>query len=427
MSVDPSVENDQSSPPAIDFDHYSTEYRDDWPAICDSNLSTCPVAHSNNYGGFWVVSDYASVTRVIRDDATFTSTHNMEDPDDPRQGIVIPPNPMLQVPMEFDPPIYNVYRRVLNPYFSPTAAREGEPFVRQAVDAFLDRVCAAGRADLIRDLGNPVPALATMRLVGLPLDEWERYAEPMHGIVSFPAGGPEYQRCMGVLKELGGALGALVPALREQPGEGLLSGLAKAEVNGEPLPDEEIVLIALLVMQGGVDTTTALFANALWWLEEHPDQRQRLIDQPALMEHATEEFLRVFTPVAGLARTATKDVHLGGQHLREGDRVFMSFAAANRDPVIFTDPAEVQLDRFPNPHTSFGLGIHRCIGSNLARSWFQTMLRGVLDRLPDYTIDRAAAQRNQSIGIINGFANLPATFSPSEPLGVKLPEQGRRR
>ncbi|HEV7897613.1 MAG TPA: cytochrome P450 [Planosporangium sp.] len=421
MSVDSPVDSSPTTPPRIEFDHYTPEYRDNWQEIVDANLSKCPVAHSATYGGFWVVSDYAGLSRVIRDDAAFTSTHNMDDPGDPRQGIVIPPNPMLQVPMEFDPPLYNVYRRMLNPYFSPTAARALEPFVRQATDAMLDRVCATGRMDFVLDLGNPVPALATMKLAGLPLDDWETYAEPMHGIVSHPAGGPEYLRCMAALQQLGGALGALVPRLRTDEADGLLSGLAKATVNGQPLPDGEIVLIALLVMQGGVDTTTALLSNTLCWLEEHPEHRQRLIDQPELMEHATEEFLRVFTPVPALARTATRDVALGGQQLREGDRVLMSFAAANRDPAVFDDPAEAKLDRFPNPHTSFGLGIHRCIGSNFARSWFQTMLRGVLDRMPDYTIDRTAAGRNHSIGIINGFLNLPATFTPSQPRGVALP------
>ncbi|WP_213455978.1 cytochrome P450 [Rhizomonospora bruguierae] len=403
------------------FDHYTTGYRDNWQRIADENLARCPVARSDAYGGFWVVSDHASLSRVIRDDETFTSTHNMADPSDPRQGIVIPPNPMLQVPMEFDPPIYNAYRRMLNPYFSPTAARAMEPFVRQAVDAFLDRACASGRIDFVRDLGNPVPALATMRLVGLPLDDWETYAEPMHGIVSFPAGGPEYLRCMAALQQLGGALGALVPRLRTERADGLLSGLCRATVDGKALPDGEVVLIALLVMQGGVDTTTALLANTLWWLDEHPAQREQLAGKPELLEHATEEFLRLFTPVPALARTATKDVTLGDQEIRAGDRVLMSFAAANRDPAVFEDPGTARLDRFPNPHTAFGLGIHRCIGSNFARSWFQLMLRGVLDRMPDHRIDRAAARRNESIGIINGFVDLPATFTPGEPRGVELP------
>jgi cytochrome P450 len=422
MSADPSVDIRRDHPLTVEFDHHTPEYRDNWPELCDANLAKCPVAHSDSHGGFWVISDYASLTRVSRDDAVFTSTHNLADPGDPRQGVTIPPGPTRQVPMELDPPSYNAYRRLLNPYFSPDAAEAAEPFVRQAVDAFLDRVCASGRIDFVRDLGNPVPTLAAMRLVGLPLADWQRYAEPLHGVVSYPSGGPEHRRCLDALRQLGGVLGALVPRSREEPAVGLLGGLARATVDGRPLPDDEVVLIALLVLQGGVDTTTALLANALWWLAEQPEQRQRLIDQPALMEHATEEFLRVFTPVPALARTATRDVQLAGQQLRDGDRVLMSFAAANRDPDVFPDPTEVKLDRFPNPHTSFGLGIHRCIGSNLARSWFQLMLRGILDRMPDYTIDRAAARRNESIGVVNGFVDLPATFTPSEPLGVALPE-----
>ncbi|PZM98131.1 MAG: cytochrome P450 [Actinobacteria bacterium] len=421
MAVDPSVAPEVATPPTIEFDHYSPEFRDNWRAIVDENLSKCPVAYSTTYGGFWLVSDYASLSRVIRDDATFTSTHNMEDPNDPRQGIVIPPNPMLQVPMEFDPPLYNQYRRMLNPHFSPTAAREMEPFVRQATHAMLDKVCATGRMDLVLDLGNPVPALATMKLVGLPLDDWETYAEPMHGIVSHPAGSPEYLRCIAALQQLGEVLAEMVPGLREKEADGLLSTLARATINGKKLPDEEIVLIALLVMQGGVDTTTALLANTLYWLDEHPEYRQRLIDNPELLDSATEEFLRYFTPVPALARTATKDVVVGGQQIRAGDRVLMCFSAANRDPEVFDNPDEVRLDRFPNPHTSFGLGIHRCIGSNYARSWFRTMLSAVLERMPDYTVDRNATRRNESIGIINGFVTLPATFTPSEPRGVELP------
>lgn len=115
-----------------------------------------------------------------------------------------------------------------------------------------------------------------------------------------------------------------------------------------------------------------------------------------------EEFLRVFPPAMGFARTATRDVTVGGQQLRTGDRVMMSFAAANRD-------------------TSFGLGIHRCIGLNYARSWFPLMVRRVLERMPDHSIDREATQQNESVGVINGFASMPATFTPSAPLGVPMP------
>lgn len=417
MAVDPSTHQRT----VIDFDQHTQEYRDNWQAISDANTASCPVAFSNNHGGFWLVSDYASLSRVIRDDATFTSTHNTEDPTDPRQGVAIPTTPILQAPLEYDPPMYNAYRRMLNPYFSPTATRAFEPFIRQLTDSLLDRVSASGRIDLVLDLGNPVPAIATMKLLGLPLDDWEAYAEPIHTMSSIPPTDPDYGRCIAAIQHMTGVMAGMLPRVREEPTDGLLSGLANATVNGAPLPDGEVVLIAMLVTQGGVDTTTALLSNALSWLDEHRDQRQRLIDEPALMEHATEEFLRVFAPVQGLARTVTEDVEVAGQKMRAGERVLLSFASANRDPKVFTNPGEILLDRFPNPHTSFGLGIHRCIGSHFARSWFRTMLQAVLTRMPDYAIDREATHRNHAIGYINGFVNMPATFTPSEPLGVQFP------
>jgi cytochrome P450 len=418
MSVDTS--EDAPRTPLVDFDHHTLNYRDNWPAISDTNLK-CPVAYTSAHGGFWLVSDHANVTRVSRDDATFSSAHNMADPSDPRQGIAIPPAPILSIPLELDPPVYNAYRRMLSPYFSPTVTKAGAPFVRQVVDAFLDRACASGRIDFVFDLANPVPAVNTMKLVGLPVENWHKYAGPMHRLSSVPPTDPEWARCMGAMQQLVGELTALVPRLREEPGDDLLSGLATADINGAPLSDDEVALIGLVVMQGGVDTTTALLANTLWWLDEHPEQRQRLIDEPGLMKHATEEFLRMFSPIQGLARTASRDVVLGGRQVREGDRLLLSFAAANRDATVFPDPSEVMLDRASNPHTSFGMGIHRCAGMHLARSWFQVMLQRVLDRMPDFQIDRAASRRYDNIGFVNGFVNMPATFTPSEPVGAPFP------
>ncbi|AVT28799.1 cytochrome P450 [Plantactinospora sp. BC1] len=421
MSVDQSTETGSDPFPRIDFDHHSPEYRANWRAISDEHLARCPVARTDAYGGFWVVSDHAGVSQVMRDDATFSSGRNSEDPSDPRQGIVIPPNPITQIPLELDPPEYNPYRRIMSPYFSPSAARDSLPFVEQATDALLDRVCASGRIDLVLDYGNPLPALATMKLIGLPLDDWQTYAEPMHRVAASPPSDPDFPRNVQIMGQLGGAIAAQVPKLREEPGEGLLSGLATATIDGKPLPVEEVVSAALLVIQGGVHTTTALFAHTMVWLADHPDHRAALLADPSLWEHATEEFLRVFPPAMGFARTATRDVVLGGQQIRAGDRVMMSFAAANRDPAVFPDPDEVRLDRSPNRHTSFGLGIHRCIGLNHARVWFPHLVRRVLDRMPDIAIDRDATRQNESVGVINGFVSMPATFTPHEPLGVTMP------
>ncbi|MEO3747576.1 cytochrome P450 [Plantactinospora sp. B5E13] len=422
MSVDQSIDADPATPPRIDFDHHSPEYRTNWRKISDELLTRCPVARTDAYGGFWVVSDHASLNQVMRDDATFSSGRNTADPSDPRQGIVIPPNPLPQIPLELDPPEYNAYRRILNPFFSPTAARASEPFAAQAVDALLDRVCAGGRMDLVLDLGNPMPALATMKLLGLPLDDWQTYAEPMHRLAACPPSDPDFAHNVQVVGQLGGAIAALLPRLRETPDESLLSALANGNIDGRALPDEEVVIIALLVIQGGVHTTTALFAHAMNWLAEHPEHRERLRVDPALWEHATEEFLRIFPPAMGFARTATRNAVVNGQQIREGDRVFMSFAAANRDPSVFTEPDEVRLDRTPNRHTSFGVGIHRCMGLQYARLWFRLMAQRLLERMPDYVIDQAGTRQNESVGIINGYVTMPSTFTPSAPLGVAMPD-----
>lgn len=419
MTADRS-DSDPDTPPIIEFDHYSPEYRDNWRAISDDLLSRCPVSRSTTYGGFLVMANHQHVSTVIRDDVTFSSVHSF-DADDPRDGVVIPPNPMPQLPIELDPPEYNAHRKLLNPFFSPTAARQWESFTQQATDACLDTAVESGRIDFVLDLANPVPALLTMKMMGLPMDGWRAYAEASHGVVANPAGSPEYLAAMNGLAQLGGSLAGELPRLRAEGADGVLGALLRAEVNGRALTDEELVSIAIMVTQGGVDTATSLVADTLYWLWEHPDQRRRLIADPELIVTATDEFLRYFSPVPALARTAVADTEIGGCPVASGDRVLMSFSAANRDPAMFADPGELDMDRDASRHLAFGQGIHRCIGQHIARMEFQVMLRSILARMPDYVIDADATHRNPSIGITNGFAVMPATFTPSTPTGATLP------
>jgi cytochrome P450 len=175
-----------------------------------------------------------------------------------------------------------------------------------------------------------------------------------------------------------------------------------------------------LIISGGVDTTTSLTGQALMWLDQHPDDRSALVEDAALLHLATEEFLRAFCPVTSLARTVLSDTEISGHRVRAGERIMLPWYAANRDPEVFPDPDEVQLDRFPNRHTSFGLGVHRCVGSNLARASFKSLLTGILRRLPDYQIDLAGSAFYPAIGINSGWSKLPATFTPgarSQPDG----------
>jgi cytochrome P450 len=184
------------------------------------------------------------------------------------------------------------------------------------------------------------------------------------------------------------------------------------EVDGAKLSDETVIGMCNLIIAGGNDTTTSLLSNAFKYLSEHPDQKQWLIDDPSRIPYACEEFLRFYTPTQALARTVTTDVEIGGQHLKRGDRVLLSFASANRDPEVFDRPDEIVLDRWPNKHQAFGLGLHRCLGSNLTRVEFTVVLEEVLRRMPDFVVDGDASHPYETIGIVNGWMDMPATFTP---------------
>ena len=182
-------------------------------------------------------------------------------------------------------------------------------------------------------------------------------------------------------------------------------------IDGEPVPDDLLVDVLKLVLAGGIDTTTGAAAGALVFLGEHPEHRRRLIDEPGLIETACEEFVRWVTPTPVLARTATCPVTIGGQQIGEHERVMTNLFAANRDPSTFDHPDEVVLDRTPNRHASFGFGIHRCVGANLARAELQTMLSCVLARMPDYRVDLTRARRYATAGVQNGWISVPATVA----------------
>lgn len=176
--------------------------------------------------------------------------------------------------------------------------------------------------------------------------------------------------------------------IRENPRPGMVDAIARATIDGETPDDLELLGILSLLIGGGFDTTTALTSHALEWLSQNPDQREILsAERDTLLDSATEEFLRFFCPSAGDGRTFSADVELDGVQFQEGERVWLSWAMANRDPELFTDPDEIDLERKGNRHFSFGLGAHRCIGSSLARTMFKRMLAAVLDRMPDFHCD----------------------------------------
>jgi cytochrome P450 len=408
------------------FDRHSPDYRQKFLDITHEMQQGCPIAWTDTYGGHWVAAGGDAVFELARCPHV-SNDHDVNGVRRGYKGISIPT--MIEAEnirggmLEMDEPEHRYYRDPLNPYLSPAAVKRWEPFVNELVRSCLDEHIEDGRIDFVDDLANVVPAVLTLAMLGVPLKKWTIYNEPAHASVYTPPDSPDVARVRELYMAMGIDLYANLVEIRENPRPGIIDALARLRIDGEPPPDMELVGMLNLLIGGGFDTTTALTAHALEWLSEHPDERDRLSrDRAALLNPATEEFLRFFTPAPGDGRTIAEEIDVAGVTMEEGQRLWLSWAMANRDPRLFEHPDQVVLDRKGNRHFSFGLGVHRCAGSNVARVVFKSMLTAVLDRLPDYRCDPDGTVHYDSIGVIQGMRHLPATFAPGKRIGAGLDE-----
>jgi cytochrome P450 len=415
--------------PRIVLDRHSPAYRTDFEALTDELHAKCPVAWNQTHGGYWFTSGNKELFDIARRADILSNDNDVTGTRKGYNGISIPHQQQPRANrqrggfLEMDPPEQRHYRQALNPYLSPAAVARWQPVIEELTRACLDEVIESGRVDFVDDLANIVPAVFTMAMLGLPLRDWVVYCEPAHASVYTPPGSPDHPRVMELAYKMGARMMESLHELRANPRPGLVHELLETEINGQRPDDVEILGVVMLLIGGGFDTTTALTAHSLEWLSEHPDQRERLSRERAtLLDSATEEFLRFYTPAVGDGRTVSADCEINGTRFSEGDRLWLSWAMANRDPKVFEDPHHIHLDRTGNRHSSFGLGIHRCIGSNVARSTFKTMITAVLDRMPDFVCEPGGAVHYDTTGVINGMKKLPATFTPGPRLGAGLDE-----
>ena len=402
-----------------DFDHHSEEFLTD-RLTAWSRLRRTPVARSSRYGGFWVVSGYDEVNRVSRDERVFTSEFG-EHGGVLCQGIAgIPRPPGIPVIgiAEAPPRLHQELRRLLGAYLLPDAVRAMQPLAEVLTTRFIDEKIESGSMDLVLDLANPVPAILTLHLIGLPTDQWRHYADLFHATIAHKSGTPAYDAAMAQVPEMMESLFSEVRQRRSAPRDDLLTALVQLPGDdGRPLGDDDVRAVLWNLVGGGLDTTTSLTSLSLFHLGTHPEFRGRLIEHRELLPTATEEFLRYFSINETLTRTVTENVELGGCQLSPGDRVLISWLSANHDESHFDRAADVVLDRAPNPHLAFGVGAHRCIGMHMARSVFQVMMDAILDRLPDYEIDVASTQFYEGNPTLAGVVSMPATFTPGLRVG----------
>jgi cytochrome P450 len=418
------VEDESRRANRYHFDRHAPEYRLHFDEITQELHAKCPVAWSDTYGGHWVVSAYQELFDIARRADVLSNDHDVAGERRGYKGVTIPTRSTMQGGfLEMDPPEQRHYRQALNPYLSPAAVARWKPLVAEVVRASIDEKIESGSIDFVDDLANIVPAVLTLAMMGLPLKDWKIFCEPSHAIVYTPPESPRMPELIQQVMAMLGRLHQAVGQIREHPRPGLIDALINAEVDGRRPNDTEILGALNLLIGGGFDTTTALTSHTLEYLSEHPAERTRLTaSRDTLLDSATEEFLRYFTPAPGDGRTIATDCTIAGTQFKEGERVWLSWAMANRDPDMFPNPNQVDLDRKGNRHASFGLGIHRCIGSNVARMTFKAMLSAVLDRMPDYVCDPTKAVHYETIGLIQGMQHLPASFVPGPRLGAGLDE-----
>jgi cytochrome P450 len=399
----------------VDFDQHSERHAREGLSEEKQLRSECPVAWSSHHDGFWVVSTHKELTEGLRNHQVFTTT----------KGRTIPPlQPQghRDLPGESDPPEWNGYRRILSPPFAPAAVDRMVPRIQDITRAVVDGVIEDGQTDLLLDIASPVTAFVTLDILGMPLRDWRIYSEPLHTIVWAPPESPEYAEAARALELIYHKVAEEVSSHRADPRDDLISYLLTAEIDGRLLSDAEVNDMVINLLFGGLDTTSNLLASTFVYLDDHRELHQRLVENDGLLATATEEFVRWVSPSLAIARTVTSSTQLGDQKLDAGQSCLFLYRSANRDTAMFKDPDDVDVERYPNRHVGFGVGIHRCLGSNLARVVFRTVLREVLSRMPDYRVDRSRAKPYPRLSIVNGYISVPISFSPGLRLGPPMEE-----
>ncbi len=378
------------------FDHHSAEFALD-PYATLAQYSGCPMIHTDAHGGFHVALTYAEVTAAAQDDVTFRSGC---------PGISIPEQGTPSIPIETDPPDTQRYRRILQTEMAPGKVRDLEPMVRRRITEMLDEVIERGSCDMVTEFAVPLPARTMMDWIGFDETRWPEFVGWVHTVIH--EGADPERHAYGA----GNVLGAIAQGVAQRRADGPRRDLLSVLVSSD-LTDQEIYNYCFTLVVAGLDTTSAGLANSMVIMDRHPELRSRLIEDPSLMDTAVEEFLRYDSPVMQMARTVATGTVLGGERLAAGDKVMLMWAAANRDPVEFTDPDVVVLDRHPNRHLAFGVGLHRCMGSNVARMIMRIGLAEVLRRMPDYRIvDRENIPRFADAAFVNAPISMPVEFTP---------------
>ena len=389
---------------ATDFDHTDPQWVADPYPIWDQLRRECPVAHTDRYGGAWLPVKHDDVAEVAYDTEHFTSRTVVVS--ELRPGDDDLPAPIgVAPPITSDPPFHAMARRLLLPAFSPKPIAAFEPFTRALCKELLDATAGKDVIDAAVEYAQDIPLRVIVRMLGFPQADADVFRRFIRLILEDVDASAEERQAQINEGELDAYLEARINEHLAEPQDDLTTFLLEAELDGNKLLPEHVEGTMVLLMVAGIDTTWSAIGASLWHLAQNPNDRKRLAAEPELMDTAVEEFLRAYAPVT-MARLVAKDFDFHGCPMKEGDWLLLPFPAANRDPEAFPDADQVKLDRVENRHAAFGLGIHRCLGSNLARMELRVALEEWMNRYPDFELADPAAV-TWSAGQVRGPRNIP--------------------
>jgi len=390
---------------ATDFDHTHPDYAAAAPKIWDELRDTCPIAHSDRFGGTWLPTRHDDIAAISKDSDHFSS-----------QGVVVTefrpdiPAPMgYAPPITSDPPFHAIARGIMLKFFSPKAIDAWEPVVRgtcQELIADIKARIAAGESeiDAAKAYSQHIPVRVIAQMLDLPKEDGDKFRVFIHNVLEAPG----FNEDIPWEETIDFYLDTKVAERRQNLGDDLISYLCEADIEGMPLLDEHVRGTIALLIIAGIDTTWSAIGASMWHMAQSPDDRGRWLDDPGVQPFAVEEFLRFYAPVT-MARLIAEDTDFGGCPMKKGEWTLLPFPAANRDPEAFEKADEFVIDRARNRHSAFGLGIHRCVGSNLARLELRIAIEEWMAAFPDFELaDPDTVQ--WSTGQVRGPRSLPIRF-----------------
>ncbi len=380
---------------ATDFDFLDPRWIEDPFPIWDEMRSKCPIAHTNRFSGVYFPARYEDIRAISYDTEHFSSR---------RLFIREKPLPLMPAPpLTSDPPEHHEHRKALLPPFAPEAIKGLEPRMRTICRSLLAALSNRKECDGATDYAREIPVRITAHMLGISEKDGDLFHRWIHDF--FEAGITDPEVAKRSVEEMIAFFSEEIAKRKKAPGDDFVSYLLKVRIDGQPLSQEQLIGTLRLLLFAGINTTWNAIGSCLWHLATHAEDRRRLVADPQLIPTAVEEFLRAYAPVA-IAREVVKETKINGCTFKEGEMVMLPLASANRDPAAFPEPDRIIIDRAENRHAAFGLGIHRCIGSHLARMEINVALEEWLAKIPEFRL-APDAEVAWSAGTVRGPRQLP--------------------